>query len=394
MRLYEFEGKRLFRRYGIETPEGLVIEAPDELRDLVYPVVLKAQLFAGGRGKGGLVTEAATEDGAQAAAREMMGKIHRGFRVERILVERKIRIKNEFYLGILIDRIGHRPLIMVSSRGGVDVEEIARSSPESLYKYPLTPGERPDPHLGRHLAAKMGLSGAALLKAALVIHAAVGLFLDYDCKLLEINPLVLTDGDRILALDSKVDIDEDSLFRHPDLKEMGIEPRHEMRELTERERIAKEAKIPYVDLGGDIGVFPGGAGFGIAAVDLIHHFGGKPANFMDSGGAPTQERLRIMIGLLMDNPDVKAIFGARFGGISRCDDWAEAVVQYVQENRPKKPMIMRMTGNMETEGFEIFEAAMNEHPNLFRKIKIYKSDTPIEDVIQEAISAAKSEGGA
>jgi succinyl-CoA synthetase beta subunit len=394
MRLYEFEGKRLFHRYGIPTPEGTVLRGPEGLEKVVYPVVLKAQVFAGGRGKAGLVHEAGDRESAMQAISGMIGRVHKGFRVERVLAERKTDVKTELYLGMLIDRVKHRPLVMVSAEGGVDVEEIARERPDSLHRLHLIPGERPGPYLARTLASKMGLRGAELLKAASVIHAAMKLFLDYDCKLLEINPLGLRSDGRTVALDAKVDLDEDALFRHPDLKAMGIEPRHEMGELTERERTAKAAGIPYVDLGGDIGVFPGGAGFGIAAVDLIHHFGGRPANFMDSGGAPTQERLRLMIGLLMDNPDVRAIFGARFGGISRCDDWAEAVVRYVRENEPKKPMIMRMVGNMEKEGREIFERAMAETPELFRKIKIYRSDTPIEDVIQEAIRAAQGETGA
>jgi len=186
-----------------------------------------------------------------------------------------------------------------------------------------------------------------------------------------------------------VDIDEDAMYRHPDLAEVGIKPRHEVGELTERERIAKENGIPYVDLDGDIGVFPGGAGFGIAAIDFIQYYGGKPANFMDSGGAPTQERLKIMLGLLMDNPKVKVIFGARFGGISRVDDWAKAIVQYVLENKPTKPMVMRMAGNMEEEGERIFKEAIEKHPELFRNIKIYRYDTPIEDVIKEAVELAK-----
>ena len=392
MRLYEYEGKRLFRRYGIPTPEGLLIEDVNALQGVVYPVALKAQVFAGGRGKAGVIAFADTEDEAKSAVLAMMGKVHGGFKIEKVLVERKVEVEKELYLGVLIDRMEHRPLVMVAGEGGMEIEEIAKRNPESIFKYHLIPGERPSPYLGRVMAARMGLSGGELMKVSSVVNAAVSLFLDYDCKLLEINPLVITQDKEVMALDAKVDLDEDALFRHPDLKEMGIEPRHEMGELTEREKIAKAAKIPYVDLGGDIGVFPGGAGFGIAAVDLIHHFGGRPANFMDSGGAPTQERLRAMIGLLMDNPDVKVIFGARFGGISRCDDWAQAVVQYVVENKPKKPMIMRMAGNMEREGREIFEKAKREHPELFENIKVYKSDTPIEEVIKEAISVAKKAG--
>jgi succinyl-CoA synthetase beta subunit len=149
-----------------------------------------------------------------------------------------------------------------------------------------------------------------------------------------------------------------------------------------------------VELDGEVGTFPGGAGFGIAAIDLIHIYGGKAANFMDSGGAPSQEKLRAMLGLLLTDPKVKVIFGARFGGISRCDDWARAVVQFVEEVKPKKPMIMRMTGNMEEEGRRILEEAKVKHPELFSNIKVYPYTTPIEEVVKEAIAVAKGKGGA
>lgn len=384
MRLYEYEGKQLFKRYNIPTPNSIVVGDFSELDKVVYPAVLKGQVFIGRRGKAGAIQFANSKKEAETKIKELLGRVIHGYEVTKVLVEEKVEIDREFYLSATIDRTKHKPLLIVSSEGGMEIEEIAKK-PDAIIKHYLEIGERVEPYLGRSIARKMEFKGDTMLKVGNIIVALYNLFLDYDCKLVEINPLVLTADGKIIALDSKVDLDEDAMYRHKELIQMGIEARHEIGELTKREKIAKKAGIPYVDLGGDIGVFPGGAGFGIASIDLIKHFGGNPANFMDSGGAPTQERLRLMIGLLMDNPKVKVIFGARFGGISRCDDWAKAVVQYVLENRPQKPMIMRMAGNMEEEGRKIFEEAIKEHSELFKNIKVYKFDTPIEEVIKEAI---------
>ncbi|UCF70404.1 MAG: acetate--CoA ligase family protein [candidate division WOR-3 bacterium] len=393
MRLYEYEAKRIFKRQGVSVPAGVVIgrENMGDLDRVVYPVVIKAQAFVGGRGKAGLVQSAGNRAEAQEMILNMLGRDHAGHKIDRVLIEQKVTVKRELYLAVIVDRLEHMPLIMSSQRGGMDIEEIARTKSTPILKYYLNPGAHLNDFMARNVASNLGLRGLLLKDGADTVHRLYRLFVDYDCKVAEINPLVLTDDDRILALDAKVDLDEDAMFRHPQLIQMGIAARHEVGEMTEREKFAKRAGIPYVDLDGDIGVFPGGAGFGIASIDLIQHYGGKPANFMDSGGAPTQEKLRAMLGLLLDNPGVKAIFGARFGGISRCDDWAKAVVQFIVENRPQKPMIMRMAGNMEEEGRKIIEKAKVDHPELFKKIKVYAYDTPIEEVIKETIRSAQTE---
>jgi len=179
------------------------------------------------------------------------------------------------------------------------------------------------------------------------------------------------------------------LFRHKELSEMGIEKRHEEGEMTEREQLARESGIPYLDLDGDIGMFPGGAGFGIMGNDFIHYYGGKPANFMDSGGGPSPERLAKMLILLDENPNVKAIFGARFGGISRCDDFAKGVITFLREHGLSKPMVCRMTGNMRQEGDKMFEQAQKETPEVFEKIEIHGIETPIEEISKRAVELAK-----
>jgi len=394
MRLYEYEAKEIFRRYSIPVLDGVVVDDAhfDELDKVTYPVVIKAQVFFGGRGKAGLVKTAKHRTEAEGKIKEMMAKKHGQYVIEKVLVEKKIAFEKELYLAATIDRLMHRPLIMASSKGGIEIEDVARQEPHKILKYYFNLGDNLNDFKARNIAHEIGLTGPLLSSGAAVILNMFNLFTGLDCKLVEINPLVCTKEGTLFAIDAKVDLDEDAMFRHPQLKDMGIVARHEIGELTEREKIAKAKGIPYVDLDGDIGVFPGGAGFGIAAIDLINHYGGKPANFMDSGGAPTQDKLRAMLGLLIDNPQVRAIFGARFGGISRCDDWAKAVVHYVLENKPEKPMIMRMAGNMEEAGRKIIEQAKKEHPDLFRHIKIYAYDTPIEEVIKETIRVARDYG--
>jgi succinyl-CoA synthetase beta subunit len=391
MRLYEYEAKALFRRYGIPVPRGVTVDEDtmNVLNQVAYPIMVKAQVFMGGRSKAGLIQSAHDRNEAEQKIREMLGKHHGEFPVKKVLIEEKIEIEKEFYVAATVDRFQHKPLIIVSEYGGIDIEEIAKEKPFSILKYYFNLSERVLPYQARNIAYALNLRQQHMQSSSEIFVALYSLFLKLDCKLAEINPLVLTTRGQFLALDAKVDLDEDAMFRHPELKELGIVARHEIGEMTEYEKIAKVAGIPYVDLDGDIGVFPGGAGFGIAAIDLIAHYGGKPANFMDSGGAPTPEKLRTMLGLLLENPRVKAIFGARFGGISRCDDWAKAVVQYILENEPQKPMIMRMAGNMEEEGRRILEQAKQDHPQLFENIKIYAYDMPIEEVIKETIRIAE-----
>lgn len=373
--------------------ESVVIDKDSftELDKVIYPIVIKAQVFLGGRGKAGFIQFAKDRNEAETKIGSMLGKKHGPFEIEKVLIERKIEIKREVYISAMIDRLEHKPLFMVSKKGGVEIEAIAKDDSGALLKYYFNPGEKMPDFKARTIAGDLGFLDCGLNSVAGIILKVYRLFLEFDCKMVEINPLVLAKDGNMYALDGKLDLDEDAMFRHQELKEMGIVARHEIGELTQREQIAKANGIPYVDLAGDIGVFPGGAGFGIAAIDLITHYKGKPANFMDSGGAPTQEKLRAMLGLLINNPEVKAIFGARFGGISRCDDWAKAVVQFVMENKPEKPMIMRMAGNMEEKGRMILKQAKRDFPELFKKIKIYAVDTPIEEVIKETIRMAKED---
>ena len=393
MRLYEHEAKSLLAKGGITVKEEILVGSAEEAKaaatKLGGPVALKAQVLTGGRGKAGGIKLVDTPEEALQAAKEIMGLTIRGFPVEKLLVAPKLDIQQEYYLGVTLDRLNYKIVIIVCSRGGVDIEETAKKSPEKIHKLSLSIGDPLYPHQGIGLAKKMGVTGAEIRKVGDIVVKLYKVFKEYDAKLVEINPLVrLSDGGYVAA-DARMSLDDDALFRHPELVEMGIDKRHEEGEMTAREQQAREWGIPYLDLDGDIGMFPGGAGFGIMGNDFIEHFGGRPANFMDSGGGPTPERLAKMLVLLDENPQVKAIFGARFGGISRCDDFAKGVIMFLKDHGLSKPMVMRMTGNVWQEGVRLFDEAKKEHPELFEKVEIHGIETPIEEIAKRAVDLAK-----
>jgi succinyl-CoA synthetase beta subunit len=389
LRLYEYEAKRLFTKFGIPITSGEVVETPLQAKafaeKLNKPVVLKAQILSGGRGKAGGVKFANNPEEAEKKAEELFSTKIKGFQVDKILADEKLGIEKEFYLGVTIDRINYKLVILACSEGGVEIEEVARKDPQKIKRTNLDVDEPFYPFQGLGLAKWLGAKGDNLKVVGNIAVSLFKLFKQYDAKLVEINPLILTREGKFVAADARMSIDDDALFRHPELSEIGIEKRHEEGEMTEREKIARQWEIPYLDLDGDIGMFPGGAGFGIMGNDFIQYFGGKPANFMDSGGGPTPERLAKMLILLDENPNVKAIFGARFGGISRCDDFAKGVVMFLKDHGLSKPMVLRMTGNMWEEGVRIFQEAKRENPEIFKNIEIHGIETPIEEIAKRAV---------
>ena len=396
MRLYEFEGKRIFRQFDIPVPEGKLATTPGEVYDAVRqigPAALKSQVLTGGRGKAGGVKLADGPNEARTLANELFQLKIKGFPVERLLVEPKLEIEREYYLGVTIDRAKYRIVVIGSGEGGVDIEETAEKAPEKIVRKSFAINEPLYTFDALKIAKKMGVPHELIKQGASLVQKLFKMFKAYDAKMVEINPLVLTKDGHLIAADSRISLDDDALFRHPDLKEQGIEKRHEEGELTERERQATENGIPYLDLDGDIGMFPGGAGFGIMGNDFIHYYGGRPANFMDSGGGPSPERLARMLVLLDENPNVKVIFGARFGGISRCDDFAKGVLMFLKDHGLSKPMVMRMTGNMWEEGVRLFEEAKKENPKLMQKIEFHGIETPIEVISNRAVELARQEGG-
>lgn len=393
MRLYEHEAKMLFGKFGIPLPESSLIREVGEAERASgitgFPLIVKSQVLTGGRGKAGGIKAAKNANELAGVVKDLFDLKIKGFPVKSLLIEKALKIAREIYLGITINRADYKIAVIASRDGGVDIESVAEKSPEKIHKIELEIDEPFYSFQAIQLAGKIGIPSENLRDFAGIALGLLRFFKSYDAKLAEINPLVLTAGGELIAADARVSLDDDSLFRHPDLKEMGIEKRHEEGELAPREIQARDWGIPYLDLDGDIGMFPGGAGFGIMGNDFIRYFGGEPANFMDSGGGPSPERIAKMLILLDENPRVKAIFGARFGGISRCDDFARGVIKFLREHGLTKPMVMRMTGNMWQEGVKIFEEARKESPELFEKIEFHGIEIPIEDIAKRAVELAK-----
>lgn len=397
MRLYEYEGKQLFAKFKIPVLESKQADSPDDVYNKAQkfgqPVAVKAQVLTGGRGKAGGIKLAHGPNEARTVADQIFRLKIKGFPVEKVLLEPKIDIVKEYYIGVTIDRANYKLVVIASGEGGVDIEETAATHPEKIVRKSFDISEELYTFDALSIAKQIGIPNDLIKDGAAIIVNLYNLFKKYDAKLVEINPLVLTREGHLVAADARVSLDDDAVFRHPELKELGIEKRHEEGEMSPREQQATEWGIPYLDLDGNIGMFPGGAGFGIMGNDFINYFGGKPANFMDSGGGPSPERIAKMLVLLDENPQVKAIFGARFGGISRCDDFAKGVVMFLKDHGLSKPMVMRMTGNMWQEGVRIFEEAQDADPELFANIEFHGIETPIEEISKRAVELAAAEGG-
>lgn len=394
MRLYEYEAKMLFGKFGIPLPKSGHVGSAEEVEDIAdrlgFPVVLKSQVLTGGRAKAGGIRIINKKEDLHVQSEELFNLKIKSYPVRSILVEKALDIDRELYLGVTINRTDYKIAMIASDSGGVDIEKVAVEAPEKICTRELEIDEKFYQFHAIQLGGEIGIPSDKIRDFGAIARALLIFFRSYDAKLAEINPLIVTKSGELVAADARVSLDDDALFRHPDLKEMGIEKRHEEGELTPREIQAREWGIPYLDLDGDIGMFPGGAGFGIMGNDFIRYFGGKPANFMDSGGGPSPERIARMLVLLDENSQVKVIFGARFGGISRCDDFAKGVVKFLREHGLSKPMAMRMTGNMWQEGVQIFEQARKETPELFERIEFHGIEVPIEDIARRAVDMAKS----
>jgi succinyl-CoA synthetase beta subunit len=393
LRLYEYEAKGLYGEFGIPVPEGGVANDPAELAGLAdgleYPVAVKAQVLTGGRGKAGGVKVVGNAEELMREGERILALTIRGFPVRRLLIEDALDIARELYLGVTLDRAAYALALIASSEGGVEIEHVAEQRPDAIHRLTVGIDERFHPHQGVALGKGLGLEGELLSRFSAITARLLKLFRALDLKMAEINPLVVTEGGELVAADARINVDDDALFRQPRLEALAGGGRHEEGELTPRERKARELGIPYLDLDGDIGMFPGGAGFGIMGNDFIHYFGGRPANFMDSGGGPTPERLAAMLELLDSNPNVRAIFGARFGGVSRCDDFAKGVVMFLAGHGLSKPMALRFTGNMWREGVRIFTEEKKKRPELFEKIEFFGIETPIETVARRAVELAR-----
>ena len=356
MKIHEFQAKAILARYGVPVPKGDVAHQPHEVGDSARrfggTVVVKAQIHAGGRGKGGGVKLARSADEAERAASEMFGMrlvTHQtgpeGRIVKRILVEEGLQIARELYLGLVIDRAAERPVMMASPAGGMDIEKVAQETPHLIFKEHVDPASGLLAFQARKLAFALGLEGPAVGQAVKVMTAVYAAFVATDASLVEINPLILTAGGDVLALDAKMNFDDNALFRHHDVREL--------RDLDEEDPLEIEASkfsLNYIRLDGTIGCMVNGAGLAMATMDIIKLAGGEPANFLDVGGGANAEQIKNAFRILTADRNVRAVFINIFGGILRCDILAEGLVAAVRELGVRLPIVIRMEGTNVAEG--------------------------------------------
>jgi succinyl-CoA synthetase beta subunit len=367
MKIHEYQAKELLRKYGVAVPRGLVARSPEEAyhaaKELGTEVlVVKAQIHAGGRGKGGGVKLARSADEAQELARRMLGMklvTHQtgpeGREVRVLLIEEGLPIEKEFYLGIVLDRASGRPVFMASSAGGMDIEEVAAKTPELILKETVDPAVGFRPFQARKLAFGLGLPAQLVNQAAKFMQALYNAYEQTDASLVEINPFLLTKDGRLFALDAKINFDDNALFRHPDF--------HALRDLNEEEPLEIEASkfdLNYIKLDGNIACMVNGAGLAMATMDIIKLAGGEPANFLDVGGGASQERVEAAFRILLADEHVRAVLINIFGGIVRCDMVARGVVEAAKKIGVQVPVVVRLEGTNVEEGQRVLrESGLN-----------------------------------
>ena len=359
MKLHEHQAKALMARYGVPIPQGKLAATPEEARqaalDLGGRSVVKAQVHAGGRGKGGGILLANSPEEAEDAARSLLGKPlvtpqtgPAGAPVHKVLVEQQVAVAKELYLALTVDRTYRGPVVIGCESGGMDIEEVAATSPEKILRQGVDPLIGFQPFQGRGLAEAMGLERPLAGPMSRVMSGLARLFVDYDCSLVEVNPLVVTAEGSLLALDAKVSLDDDALFRHPEAVELR-DPDQE----DALERQAVDAGIAYVKLDGDVGCLVNGAGLAMATMDVIKGVGMSPANFLDVGGGASAEKVSQACRLMLSDPSVRLVLVNVFGGILRCDIAAAGVVQAFRETGSRLPIHVRMLGTNVSEGAAI-----------------------------------------
>jgi len=362
MKIHEYQAKEILRKYGVTTPRSVpcfsVDEAVAAAKTLGGPVwVVKAQIHAGGRGKGGGVKVAKSEDEVKQYASQILGMqlvTHQtgpgGQKVRRLLIEEGADIKKELYVGMVVDRVAQRVTLMASSEGGMDIEEVAAKTPEKIHKVAIDPVAGLTDKDADDVARKIGIPEASVPQARAVLQGLYRAFDETDASLAEINPLILTGDGRVIALDAKVNFDSNALFRHPDIVEM--------RDLDEEDPAEVEASkfdLSYISLDGNIGCLVNGAGLAMATMDTIKLFGAEPANFLDVGGGATTEKVTEAFKLMLANSKVKGILVNIFGGIMRCDTIAEGIVAAARETHLAVPLVVRMKGTNEDIGKKILK---------------------------------------
>lgn len=356
MNLHEYQAKELFRAAGIPVPPGEVAETPEEAqriaRRLGGPVVVKAQVHTGGRGKAGGVKLARTPEEVQEHASRILGMQIRGFVVRKVLVTPAEEIASEAYAGVLVDRATQRPVMIVSAEGGIDIEEVARTKPEAIRSLGVDPRYGLLPHQAYWLANALYGEPGLIAQAAGILAKLYEVFVRNGASLVEINPLIVTPSGELKAIDAKVSIDDNELARRPELEQL-----RDVESEPEAETRARQAGLSYVKLDGNVGCCVNGAGLAMATMDLIKFYGGEPANFLDIGGSSSPDKVVTALEIIACDPNVKVILFNIFGGITRCDDVAQGIVAATGRTCIDRPMVIRLTGTNEEEAIAILERA-------------------------------------
>ncbi|MEW5961058.1 MAG: ADP-forming succinate--CoA ligase subunit beta [Chloroflexota bacterium] len=356
MKLHEYQSKRIFAEYGIPIPMGDIATTPTGARDiakqLAGPVVIKSQVLVGGRGKAGGIKLAKNPDEAEQLTRQILGMEIKGLTVDKVLVDEAADIQEELYLGIVIDRSLQRPVIIASSEGGIEIEEVAKTHPEAIIRLPVDPQLGLNDYQARDLAFDLGLRRAFIGQFVKILKGLYQVFINCDASLAEINPLVVNSQDRFIAVDGKIVLDDNALFRHPNLAEL-----RDIQEEAPAEREARLAGLSYVKLDGEIGCMVNGAGLAMATMDIVKNYGGEPANFLDIGGGAKAEKVTAALRIILADPKVKAVLFNIFGGITRCDEVARGILSALKEIQTEVPMVARLVGTNEAEGRRILAEA-------------------------------------
>ncbi len=360
MKIHEYQGKELFRRFGLAVPEGRACDTVDEAvaayRELGKEIaVVKAQIHAGGRGKGGGVKLVKSEDEARAAAEAILGMqlvTHQtgaeGQKVRKLLVEEGSAIEHEYYIGIAVDRESRMPVMMASSEGGMDIEVVAENSPDKILKAAFSPAAGLSSAEAEKLAKGIGIPDAMVAEAAKFLVGLAKCFIDLDCSLAEINPLVTTKDGKVIALDAKVNFDESALFRHEELNDL-----RDLHEEEAKEIEASKYDLSYIALDGNIACMVNGAGLAMSTMDVIQLYGGEPANFLDVGGGATTEKVTAAFRILLSDKKVEGVLINIFGGIMKCDVIANGVVEAIKQIDLEVPLVVRLEGTNVEQGKKI-----------------------------------------
>jgi succinyl-CoA synthetase beta subunit len=376
LKIHEYQARDIYSGYGVPVPRSEVVTTAADARrvaeDIGGLVVVKAQVHVGGRGKAGGVRLAKTPDEAERAAAAILGMDIKGLTVEKVLVADAVDIVSEYYAGIIVDRQTKKPVFMVSAAGGIDIEQVARETPEKIHKLVVDPVVGLTDDQAKDLASKLDSRPHVVSQLADVIGKLYDAFVGSDASLAEINPLVVTPDEKVLAIDAKINIDDNALYRHEDIAAMR-DPSTETDEL----RKARELGLSYVKLDGNVGCIVNGAGLAMTTMDVIKHYGGQPANFLDIGGSSNPQKVVTALEIITSDPNVKSILINIFGGITRCDDVAKGLVKALTETTIDLPIVARLTGTNEAEA----RAILAEH-------ELVTAET-MDEAVEKAVELAR-----